>query len=103
MILARVVGTVVSSHKSEKIEGIKLLLVEKIDPDTMQGKKDYVVAMDAVGAGIGEIVFFVSGSSARLTEVTAGKPSDAAIIAIVDIVEKDGRVTYRKDAEQEAA
>lgn len=103
MILARVVGTVVSSHKSAKIEGIKLLLVEKIDPDTMQGKKDYVVAMDAVGAGIGEIVFFVSGSSARLTEVTAGKPSDAAIIAIVDIVEKDGRVTYRKDAEQEAA
>jgi len=103
MILARVVGTVVSSHKSAKIEGITLLLVEKIDPDTMQGKKDYVVAMDAVGAGIGEIVFFVSGSSARLTEVTAGKPSDAAIIAIVDIVEKDGRVTYRKDAEQEAA
>ena len=103
MILARVVGTVVSSHKSEKIEGIKLLLVEKIDPDTLQGKKDYVVAMDAVGAGIGEIVFFVSGSSARLTEVTAGKPSDAAIIAIVDIVEKDGRVTYRKDAAQEAA
>lgn len=103
MILARVIGTVVSSHKSAKIEGIKLLLVEKIDPDTMQGKKEYTVAMDAVGAGIGEIVFFVSGSSARLTEVTAGKPSDAAIIAIVDIVEKDGRVTYRKDAEQEAA
>lgn len=103
MILARVVGTVVSSHKSAKIEGIKLLLVEKIDPDTMQGKNDYVVAMDAVGAGIGEIVFFVSGSSARLTEVTAGKPSDAAIIAIVDILEKDGRITYRKDVEQEAA
>ena len=103
MILARVVGTVVSSHKSEKIEGIKLLLVEKIDPDTLQGKKDYVVAMDAVGAGIGEIVFFVSGSSARLTEVTAGKPSDAAIIAIVDVLEKDGRITYRKDVEQEAA
>ena len=103
MILARVVGTVVSSHKSEKIEGIKLLLVEKIDPDTMQGKKDYVVAMDAVGAGIGEIVFFVSGSSARLTEVTEGKPSDAAIIAIVDVLEKDGRITYRKYPEQEAA
>ena len=103
MILARVVGTVVSSHKSAKIEGIKLLLVEKIDPNTMQGKNDYVVAMDAVGAGIGEIVFFVSGSSARLTEVTAGKPSDAAIIAIVDILEKDDRITYRKDAEQEAA
>ena len=103
MILARVVGTVVSSHKSAKIEGIKLLLVEKIDPNTMQGKNDYVVAMDAVGAGIGEIVFFVSGSSARLTEVTAGKPSDAAIIAIVDILEKDGRITYRKDVEQEAA
>lgn len=102
MILARVVGTVVASHKSEKIEGIPFLLVEKIDPETLQGKKDYVVAMDAVGAGVGEIVFFVSGSSARLTAITEGKPSDAAIIAIVDAIEKDGRITYQKREEQAA-
>jgi microcompartment protein CcmK/EutM len=99
MILARVVGTVVSTHKSEKIAGIKFLLVEKIDPITMKGKKDYVVAMDAVGAGIGEVVFFVSGSSARMTAITEGKPADATIIAIVDAVERDGQYVYQKAAD----
>jgi len=97
MILARVVGTVVSSHKSEKIEGIKFLLLEKIDPVTMKGKGDFVVSMDSVGAGVGEIVFYVSGSSARYTDVTEGKPSDSAIIAIVDFIEKDGVYTYEKN------
>ena len=96
MLLARVVGTVVSSHKSEKLEGMKFLLLEAIDPATMKGKESYVVAMDAVGAGEGEIVFFVAGSSARLTEITEGKPADATIIAIVDAIEKDGQYTYQK-------
>jgi microcompartment protein CcmK/EutM len=99
MILARVVGTVVATHKSEKIQGITFLLLERLDPSTMQGKKDYVVAMDAVGAGIGEIVFYVSGSSARMTKVTEGKPADATIIAIVDQIEKDGQFVYQKDKE----
>lgn len=97
MILARVVGTIVSSHKTEKIEGIKFLLLEKIDPVSMKGKNDFVVSMDSVGAGAGEIVFYVSGSSARFTGVTEGKPTDSAIIAIVDFIEKDGVYTYRKD------
>jgi microcompartment protein CcmK/EutM len=97
MLLARVVGTVVSTHKSKKIEGIKLLLLEKLDPSTMKGKNDYVVAMDAVGAGVGEVVFYVSGSSARMTEVTEGKPADASIIAIVDNIEKDGQYVYQKE------
>jgi microcompartment protein CcmK/EutM len=97
MILARVVGTVVSSHKAPKIEGIRFLLIEKIDPVTMKGKNDFVVSMDSVGAGIGEIVFYVSGSSARFTDVTEGKPADSTIIAIVDIIEKDGAYTYQKN------
>ncbi len=96
MTLARVVGTVVSSHKSEKLEGISFLLVEKLDPATMKGKKEYVVAMDAVGAGIGEIIFFVAGSSARMTVVTEGKPTDATIIAIVDAIETNREYTYQK-------
>ena len=96
MVLARVVGTVVSSHKAQKIEGIKFLLLEKIDPVTMKGKGDFVVSMDSVGAGSGEIVFYVSGSSARYTDVTEGKPSDSAIIAIVDNIEKDGVYIYQK-------
>jgi ethanolamine utilization protein EutN len=97
MILARVVGTVVSSHKAPKIAGISFLLLEKIDPVTMKGKNDFVVSMDSVGAGIGEIVFYVSGSSARFTDATEGKPSDSAIIAIVDNIEKDGVFTYQKN------
>jgi ethanolamine utilization protein EutN len=97
MILAKVVGTIVSSHKDEKMEGVKLLLLEKIDPVTMKGKNDFVVAMDSVGAGPGEIVFYVSGSSARFTSVTEGKPTDSAVIAIVDFIEKDGAYTFRKN------
>jgi microcompartment protein CcmK/EutM len=97
MILAKVVGTVVSSHKAQKIEGIKFLLLEKIDPVTMKGKGDFLVSMDSVGAGVGEIVFYVSGSSARYTDVTEGKPSDSAVIAIVDYIEKEGVYTYEKN------
>ena len=96
MVLARVVGTVVSSHKQVKMEGIKFLLVEKIDAVTLKGKNDFVVSMDTVGAGIGEIVFYASGSSARQTEITKGMPTDSAIVAIVDYIEKDGEFTFQK-------
>lgn len=97
MVLAKVVGTVVSTRKEPKIEGIKFLLLEKIDPSSMKGKKDYLVAMDSVGAGPGEVVFYVSGSSSRMTETTEGKPSDATITAIVDLIDIDGKTVYHKD------
>jgi microcompartment protein CcmK/EutM len=97
MLLARVTGTVVSTRKEPKIEGIRFMMLEKLDPATMKGKKDFVVAMDTVGAGLGEVVFYVAGSSARMTTVTEGKPSDASIIAIVDAVDLDGRLVYQKD------
>ncbi|OFX22171.1 MAG: ethanolamine utilization protein EutN [Bacteroidetes bacterium GWA2_31_9] len=97
MILAKVVGTVVASQKSQKMEGQTLLLLEKVDPITMKGKNDFVVSVDSVGAGVGEIVFYVSGSSARYTSSTEGKPTDSTIVAIVDFIEKDGEYTYRKD------
>ena len=96
MLLARVIGTVVSTRKEQRIEGIKFLLLEKIDAATMQGKKDYVVAMDSVVAGIDEVVFYASGSSSRMTTVTDGKPSDAAIIAIVDFIDVKGEMVYQK-------
>jgi microcompartment protein CcmK/EutM len=95
MLLARVKGTVVSTHKPSTMEGMKFLLLEKIDAVTLAGKGDYVVGIDGVGANVGEIVFYVTGSSARMTETTKGKPSDATIIAVVDIIEKDGKVTYQ--------
>jgi len=96
MLLARVRGTVVSTHKPGSMEGLRLLLLEKIDPTSLAGKGDYVVAIDAVGANSGEIVFFTGGSSARMTETTKGRPSDATIIAIVDAIEADGSFTYEK-------
>jgi microcompartment protein CcmK/EutM len=79
------------------MEGVKFLILEKIDARTLKGKNDFVVAMDSVGAGPGEIVFFVAGSSARMTEATQGKPADASITAIVDFIELDGKIVYAKD------
>jgi microcompartment protein CcmK/EutM len=99
MVLARVKGTVVATHKSPSMEGMTLLLLEKIDAVSLSGKGDYVVGVDGVGANAGEIVFYVTGSSARMTDATKGKPSDATIIAIVDAIEKDGAIVYQKSAE----
>jgi len=96
MVLARVKGTVVSTHKPSSMEGMKFLLLEKVDAVSLKGKGEYVVGIDGVGANVGEIVFYVTGSSARMTEVTKGKPSDATIIAVVDAIEKDGAYTYQK-------
>ena len=96
MQLAKVVGTVVSTHKEKQIEGIKLLLLEKINASTMKGLGDFIVAMDAVGAGRDEIVFYVTGSSARMTAVTKGRPTDTSITAIVDSVELDGKIVFHK-------
>ena len=96
MQLARVIGTVVSSRKEPAIDGLKLLLVQACDLDgTPSGAS--VVAADAVGAGVGEVVLYASGSSARQTEVTNNRPVDATIMAIVDIVEAGGEQRYRKD------
>jgi len=92
-----VVGTVVSTRKEPKIEGIKFLVLEKINPETMKGLGDFVVAMDGVGANLGEVVFFVAGSSARMTAVTEGRPADATITAIVDAVDIRGEYVYHKE------
>ncbi|MGQ9616871.1 MAG: EutN/CcmL family microcompartment protein [Spirochaetota bacterium] len=97
MILAKVVGNVVSTRKEPKIEGIKFLLLEKINPESLQGTGDYLVAMDSVGANPGEIVFYAAGSSARMTAVTEGRPADATITAIVDAIELRGKYVYHKE------
>lgn len=96
MVLGRVTGQVVSTHKEKLLEGITFLVVEKIDPKSLKGLGDFVIAMDAVGAGEGEVVFYVSGSSARMTEVTNGRPSDATITAIVESIDIAGATTYKK-------
>jgi len=96
MVLARVVGTVVSTAKAHQIEGLKLLVLEKVGLPGLAGTGEHVVAFDAVGANTGELVFYVGGSSARMTEATGGKPADATVTAIVDSVDMDGESVYRK-------
>ena len=97
MILAKVVGTVVSSQKETSMEGLKFLVLQQAD---LNGKlKDgFVVAADAVGAGVGEMVLYASGSSARQTVATDKKPVDAVVMAIVDNWEVGGEIKYKKDA-----
>ncbi len=96
MLMGRVVGTVVATHKDEKLGGSKLLIVEPLDLRTAQTKGSPVVAVDAVGAGEGEIVLCVSGSSARLTDSTKDRPVDTVIAAIVDHYDMEGEIRYRK-------
>ena len=100
MILARVRGSVVSTNKAEKLLGLKLLIVVPIDIETFQEKGQPLVAIDTVGAGENEVVMCVGGSSSRQTSITDGKPSDLAIIAIIDSVELRGDVVFRKYEEQ---
>ncbi|HEY7957183.1 MAG: EutN/CcmL family microcompartment protein [Polyangia bacterium] len=96
MVIAKVVGTVVSTRKEEELKGLKFLLVKACDAD---GKPtgQTVVAVDAVGAGVGEVVLYASGSSARQTKATKDRPVDATIMAIVDQVELDGQRRYNKE------
>jgi microcompartment protein CcmK/EutM len=96
MVLGRVIGTLVASRKEPTLEGLKLLVVRACDVD---GKEHgaIAVAVDAVGAGIGEVVLYASGSSARQTQVTQNRPVDATIMAIVDEIAVGGERRYVKD------
>jgi ethanolamine utilization protein EutN/carbon dioxide concentrating mechanism protein CcmL len=94
MILGRVKGTVVSTVKSEKLEGFKLLVVVPINIDSFTEHGEPVVSVDTVGAGEGEVVMLVAGSSSRQTDATEGKPVDSSIVAIIDSVDLDGRRLY---------
>lgn len=95
MQLGKIVGTVVSTRKDEKLEGLKLLIVQAIGADC-KPTGSIVIAVDSVGAGVGEIVLTAAGSSARQTTVTEGKPVDTVIMAIVDVLEIDGKEVYKK-------
>lgn len=84
--MGRVVGTVWATRKDEKLDGLKLQIVKKVDA-SLALKKDFVIAVDSVGAGAGELVLCASGSSARMTATTDGRPVDSVIMAIVDDVD----------------
>jgi ethanolamine utilization protein EutN/carbon dioxide concentrating mechanism protein CcmL len=101
MILARVAGNVVSTNKADKLHGLKLLIVIPIDIESFAEKGQPLVAIDTVGAGEGEVVMCVGGSSSRQTAMTDGKPSDLAIVAIIDSVEVRGDIVFRKFGQEE--
>lgn len=92
MKLGRIVGTVVASRKDQSLESLKLLVVANLST-TLEREGGYVVAVDSVGAGVGEVILYATGSSARQTAVTKDRPVDAVIMAIVDSFDIEGRST----------
>ncbi|MCX6358074.1 MAG: EutN/CcmL family microcompartment protein [Candidatus Aureabacteria bacterium] len=90
MQLGKVVGTVVSTQKSESIKGLKLLLVQQLS-HTDKPLNNYVVAVDVVQAGTGDVVLYAEGSSCRQTAPTDKKPVDGIVMAIVDTWEVGGK------------
>ena len=95
MLLGKVTGTVVATRKDDNLVGLRFLMVRELDTSLAETGK-MVVAVDAVGAGVGEVVLYASGSSARNTTVTKERPVDATIMAIVDELEVDGVSQYQK-------
>ena len=95
MLIARVIGTTVSTVKDEKLTGRKLLIVRQTDEHGDLVGKPYV-AIDTVDAGVGDLVLTAAGSSARQTAITKDTPVDAVIMAMIDSLEVDGKTTFRK-------
>lgn len=96
MLIARVIGTTVSTIKDAKLEGRKLLILRQTDEFGKPSGKPYV-AIDTVNAGVGELVLTAAGSSARQTTITKDTPVDAVIMAVIDSLEVDGDLVYRKE------
>ncbi len=102
MFLARVTGSVVATHKVASMTGQKLLTVDPLRVDEKDGGKlkptgRTFVVVDAVGAGEGQVVLIVQGSSARFTPETKPLPVDAAIIGIVDTVQVQGEIVFKNE------
>jgi len=95
MLIAKVIGTTVSTIKDEKLTGQKLLIVRQTDEKGNPVGKPYV-AVDTVNAGIGDLVLTAHGSSARQTTLTDKRPVDAVIMAMIDSLEVDGEITFQK-------
>ena len=98
MQIAKVRGTVVSTHKELSLRGVKLLLLQFIDEE---GRllPEYEVAGDQVGAGADEWVLVTRGSAARQIDGSERRPIDAMVVAIIDSVTVDNRLLYNKKEE----
>ena len=96
MLIARVIGTAVSTIKDPKITGNKLLILKQTDHTGNEIGKPFV-AIDVVGAGEGELVLTAHSSSARQTNLTKDCPVDAVVMAVIDHLNVDGEVVFRKE------
>lgn len=96
MLIARVVGTAISTIKDPKVQGNKLLILKQTDQLGNEIGKSFV-AVDLVDAGEGELVLTGHGSSARQTFLTKDCPVDAVVMAVIDHLEVDGQVVFRKE------
>jgi ethanolamine utilization protein EutN/carbon dioxide concentrating mechanism protein CcmL len=96
MLIGKVVGTVVSSVKDPKVAALKLQIVQELD-ERNRLRNRYIVAADTIGAGQGDLVLYATGSSARQTTLTDGRPIDAAIFAVIDSWDVDDELVYQKE------
>lgn len=101
MIVGRVVGTIVCTQKDESLVGKKMLVIQPVNMYNLENEGNPVVALDAVGAGTGELVMTVGGSSARLADGYSKVSVDQAIIGILDSIEIFGTLVFRKEKEGE--
>lgn len=96
MLIARIVGSAVSTAKDDRLTGRKLLLVRESD-ERGEATGSVFVAVDGVGAGTGELVLVVRGSAARhASSTTVDQPVDALVVGILDSMDVHGTVTFRK-------
>jgi microcompartment protein CcmK/EutM len=96
MLLGKIVGTVVATQKEPELEGLRLLMVRVLNSN-LDPTDTLIVAADAVGSGVGEVVLLAQGSSARQTSITDNRPIDAVVMAIVDLLEVGGEMLYQKE------
>jgi carbon dioxide concentrating mechanism protein CcmL len=102
MQIAKVLGTVVSTHKTRSLTGVKLIIVQYIDTQGQLLSK-YEVAGDLVGAGVSEWVLVTRGGAARKDEGQENRPLDALVVGIIDTVTVENRSLYNKKDEFRAS
>lgn len=99
MLVGRVMGNVISTNKVSTLTGCKLLIVQSIELGTQRLLDDYLVCVDDVGAGVGDVVFCAYGSSSRQTDTTKNVASDYSIYGIIDSIDMHGMRAYDKSKE----
>ena len=102
MLVGRVTGSVVSTNKVDSLMGVKMLIVQPVELETLKMKDDYVICVDDIGAGEGDLVFCAYGSSARQSDTSSKVASDYSIYGVIDSIDMRGKRTYDKAKETAA-